>query len=214
MSSEVGIRPSRKLDFLPRMAKQTTARRAIPPLLKDLNERTVLEAIRDGAPISRAEISRRAGISKPTVSLALQSLLESGLVREAIPRPEWAELRRDLLRARPGQGARARPRPRRSLPPRRDLRPARRDPGATGRRARRCGRRPGAGGDRRALPLAGHGDGPARRARRRRRDRRTGRGRRRDRACGADQRARARARVVRSGGGAAARPADQGRQRH
>jgi predicted NBD/HSP70 family sugar kinase len=58
---------------------------AIPPLLKDLNERTVLEAIRAGAPISRAEISRRAGISKPTVSLALQSLLHAGLVREAAP---------------------------------------------------------------------------------------------------------------------------------
>lgn len=60
---------------------------AIPPLLKDLNERTVLDAIRSGAPISRAEISRRAGISKPTVSLALQSLLEAGLVRETEPNP-------------------------------------------------------------------------------------------------------------------------------
>jgi predicted NBD/HSP70 family sugar kinase len=56
--------------------------RATPPLLKDLNERTVLEAIRSAAPISRAEISRRVGISKPTVSLALQSLLQAGLVRE------------------------------------------------------------------------------------------------------------------------------------
>src|SRR6476661_4454003 len=56
--------------------------KAIPPLLKSLNERTVLETIRAGAPISRAEISRRAGISKPTVSLALQSLLDAGLVRE------------------------------------------------------------------------------------------------------------------------------------
>src|SRR2546423_13311825 len=62
-------------------------RRATAPLLKDLNERTVLEAIRSGAPISRAEISRRAGISKPTVSLALQSLLEAGLVREALHDP-------------------------------------------------------------------------------------------------------------------------------
>ncbi len=60
---------------------------AIPPLLKDLNERTVLDTIRAGAPISRAEISRRAGISKPTVSLALQSLLEAGLVRETAPDP-------------------------------------------------------------------------------------------------------------------------------
>lgn len=60
---------------------------AIPPLLKSLNERSVLETIRAGAPISRAEISRRAGISKPTVSLALQALVESGLVREATHDP-------------------------------------------------------------------------------------------------------------------------------
>ena len=59
-----------------------TTGRATPPLLKDLNERSVLEAIRGAAPISRAEISRRVGISKPTVSLALQSLLRAGLVRE------------------------------------------------------------------------------------------------------------------------------------
>lgn len=61
----------------------TTTPRAVPPLLKRLNERTVLDAVRELAPISRAEISRRAGISKPTVSLALRSLLEAGLVREA-----------------------------------------------------------------------------------------------------------------------------------
>jgi predicted NBD/HSP70 family sugar kinase len=64
-----------------------TVQRATPPLLKRLNERTVLEAIRAGAPISRAEISRRAGISKPTVSLALQSLVDAGLVREALQDP-------------------------------------------------------------------------------------------------------------------------------
>src|SRR5215208_5501310 len=62
--------------------------RATPPLLKHLNERTVLETIRAGAPISRAEISRRVGISKPTVSLALQSLLTAGLVREASSGPD------------------------------------------------------------------------------------------------------------------------------
>jgi predicted NBD/HSP70 family sugar kinase len=62
--------------------------RATPPLLKDLNERTVLETIRAGAPISRAEISRQAGISKPTVSLALRSLADAGLVREAPLRPD------------------------------------------------------------------------------------------------------------------------------
>src|SRR3954452_8308946 len=59
--------------------------RATPPLLKDLNERTVLEAIRAAAPISRAEISRRVGISKPTGSQALQSPPGPELVREAEP---------------------------------------------------------------------------------------------------------------------------------
>ena len=68
-----------------KLSYEMTAPRATPPLLKRLNERTVLEAIRDGAPISRAEIARRAGISKPTVSLALLALLEAGLVREAPP---------------------------------------------------------------------------------------------------------------------------------
>jgi len=62
--------------------------RATPPLLRALNERTVLDAIRTGSPISRAEISRRSGISKPTVSLALRSLLDAGLVREAARGPD------------------------------------------------------------------------------------------------------------------------------
>jgi predicted NBD/HSP70 family sugar kinase len=69
------------------MAKTTPQARATPPLLKHLNERAVLETIRAGAPISRAEISRRAGISKPTVSLALQTLVDAGLVREAARGP-------------------------------------------------------------------------------------------------------------------------------
>src|SRR5947207_7365840 len=65
-----------------------TDRRATPTLLRDLNERTVLDTIRSGAPISRAEIARRSGISKPTVSLALQSLLQAELVRETAERPD------------------------------------------------------------------------------------------------------------------------------
>ncbi|HKT45622.1 MAG TPA: ROK family transcriptional regulator [Gaiellaceae bacterium] len=60
---------------------------ATPPLLKRMNEEAVLRTIRAGAPISRAQISRQAGISKPTVSLALQALLDAGLVREAADGP-------------------------------------------------------------------------------------------------------------------------------
>jgi predicted NBD/HSP70 family sugar kinase len=59
-----------------------SASSATPAMLRSLNERTVLETIRSAAPISRAEISRRVGISKPTVSLALRSLLQARLVRE------------------------------------------------------------------------------------------------------------------------------------
>lgn len=58
---------------------------ATAPMLKALNERTVFETIRAQHPISRAEISRRVGISKPTVSAALAALLDSGLVRETAP---------------------------------------------------------------------------------------------------------------------------------
>src|SRR2546427_9769916 len=74
------------------MARAAHPTRAIPPLLKHLNERTVLETVRARAPISRAEISRLAGISKPTVSLALHSLLDAGLVRETsaeVGRPSY-----------------------------------------------------------------------------------------------------------------------------
>src|SRR6476659_3710500 len=67
------------------MSTEGRVRAAIPPLLKDLNERTVYQAIRVAAPISRAEISRQAGISKPTVSVALQSLVDVGLVRSTEP---------------------------------------------------------------------------------------------------------------------------------
>jgi predicted NBD/HSP70 family sugar kinase len=56
---------------------------ARPVLLRQLNARTVLEMIRSRGPVSRAEIARAAGISKPTVSLALRVLLDAGLVREA-----------------------------------------------------------------------------------------------------------------------------------
>jgi len=55
---------------------------ATAPMLKVLNERTVFDAIRTGHPVSRAEISRQVGISKPTVSAALTTLLDADLVRE------------------------------------------------------------------------------------------------------------------------------------
>jgi len=52
-------------------------------LLRAINERTVLESIRRTGPVSRAQIARDSGLSKPTVSQALQSLSRRRLVREA-----------------------------------------------------------------------------------------------------------------------------------
>jgi predicted NBD/HSP70 family sugar kinase len=48
-----------------------------------MNERTVLEGVRQLAPVSRAQIARASGLSKPTVSQALASLERANLVREA-----------------------------------------------------------------------------------------------------------------------------------
>ena len=59
-----------------------TDTKAVPALLRAMNERTVLETLRASGPTSRAEVARRTRISRPTVSLVLRTLLEDGLVRE------------------------------------------------------------------------------------------------------------------------------------
>ena len=59
------------------------SRPAHPGLLRELNERYVLNTIRALRPISRAEVARQTGLSKPTVSLALSTLQASGLVTAA-----------------------------------------------------------------------------------------------------------------------------------
>jgi predicted NBD/HSP70 family sugar kinase len=53
-----------------------------PSLLRAINERSVLEIIHRGGPVSRAQVARETGLSKPTVSLALRALLQARLVRE------------------------------------------------------------------------------------------------------------------------------------
>ncbi len=53
-----------------------------PSLLRAINERTVLELIHNRGPLSRAQVARLSGLSKPTVSLALAGLLSARLVRE------------------------------------------------------------------------------------------------------------------------------------
>jgi predicted NBD/HSP70 family sugar kinase len=53
-----------------------------PSLLRALNARTILDLVQRSGPITRAEVARASGLSKPTVSLGLAALLEAGLVRE------------------------------------------------------------------------------------------------------------------------------------
>jgi predicted NBD/HSP70 family sugar kinase len=53
-----------------------------PSLLRAINARTILERIQSSGPVSRAQVARDSGLSKPTVSLGLTALLEAGLVRE------------------------------------------------------------------------------------------------------------------------------------
>ena len=65
-----------------------TEAKAVPALLRALNERTVLDAVRASGPVSRAEVARQTGISRPTVSLVLRTLLSDGLVRETGHDPE------------------------------------------------------------------------------------------------------------------------------
>ena len=53
-----------------------------PSLLRAINERSVLELIHNRGPLSRAQVARVSGLSKPTVSLALSGLLRAKLVLE------------------------------------------------------------------------------------------------------------------------------------
>jgi predicted NBD/HSP70 family sugar kinase len=52
-----------------------------PSLLRAINERTLLEYLRGHKPTSRAQLARATRLSKPTVSQALASLENAGLVR-------------------------------------------------------------------------------------------------------------------------------------
>jgi predicted NBD/HSP70 family sugar kinase len=53
-----------------------------PTDLRALNERRVLEIVLREGPISRAQLARETGLSKPTVSLALARLEDAGLLLE------------------------------------------------------------------------------------------------------------------------------------
>ena len=54
-----------------------------PAVVGKLNERRVLRLLQTRGPLSRAEVARGSGLSAPTVSKAVASLLKAGLLEEA-----------------------------------------------------------------------------------------------------------------------------------
>jgi predicted NBD/HSP70 family sugar kinase len=75
-----------------------------PQLLRALNERRVLDVVRSAGAISRAEIARRSGLSKPTVSLALDGLLAARLVHHVGHSTGSKGPRAKLFELDPGSG--------------------------------------------------------------------------------------------------------------
>src|SRR4051795_9928830 len=59
--------------------------KATPALLRTLNQGALMQRLRDEGPLSRAQLARDTGLSKPTVSQALAELETAGLVRAVGP---------------------------------------------------------------------------------------------------------------------------------
>src|SRR5438094_5421600 len=55
---------------------------AQPGLLSKINERQVVRTIQARGPLSRAEVARHGGMSAPTASKAVESLLRAGFLEE------------------------------------------------------------------------------------------------------------------------------------
>ena len=77
---------------------------ARPSLIRAMNEQLLLEQIRQLGPCSRAELARVSGLSKPTVSLALDNVERAGLVRIAGQRTGMPGRSARLYEIRPDAG--------------------------------------------------------------------------------------------------------------
>ena len=77
---------------------------ARPSLIRAMNEQLLLEHIRQRGPCSRAELARVSGLSKPTVSLALDNVEQAGLVRIAGQRTGMPGRSARLYEIRPDAG--------------------------------------------------------------------------------------------------------------
>lgn len=74
---------------------------AVPSLLREINERSALDTLRLHGPLHAAEIARLIGVSKPTTSEILRSLVDSRMVRELIPGEDDSKRARLMFEAIP-----------------------------------------------------------------------------------------------------------------
>jgi len=86
MPTNLGERIGRSLAAAPLTTKTDPGPPALaarPQLMRSMNARLVLEVVRAEGPISRTELARITGLSKPTVAVAVGALEQNGLVRSA-----------------------------------------------------------------------------------------------------------------------------------
>lgn len=63
----------------------SSAAAVVPSYLRELNERRVLDILREQGPAHAAQIARLANLSRPTSAQVLRALVEVGLVEEQLP---------------------------------------------------------------------------------------------------------------------------------
>ncbi len=79
------------------MSKKTIA--AVPSLMREINERGVLDILRQKGALHAAQVARLIGLSKPTTADILRSLIEYGLVQEFTPGAEDPRRARSVYEA-------------------------------------------------------------------------------------------------------------------
>jgi len=76
-----------------------TSTPAIPSLIRELNERSVLDILRTHGALHAAQIARHIGLSKPTTADILRSLSDSGLIQEYSPGEDDSKRARSVYEA-------------------------------------------------------------------------------------------------------------------
>jgi len=71
--------------------------KASPPLVRRLNERRIMNALREHKRLSRADLERQLNLSAPTISRIVEKLLRDGWIRELYPGESQTAGRKPIL---------------------------------------------------------------------------------------------------------------------